>query len=156
MDRHPSNLRPKIRAFLGYYTMVVRAAASCHHHSSIGLYRGSNFSALQLPVNRQAMIEPLVRFQFPFSRGEVMSALREKMECDLKIQGYSAKTVSTYLNCVRDFVIYHGHSPGVAVFLSRHAGPRLGRQGTQDLVGLDQYMWRCIECPRFNEESLEL
>lgn len=40
-----------------------------------------------------------------------MGALREKMERDLKIRGYSAKTVSTYLNCVRDFVIFHGHSP---------------------------------------------
>jgi len=40
-----------------------------------------------------------------------MGALREKMERDLKIRGYSAKTVSTYLQCVRDFVIYHARSP---------------------------------------------
>jgi len=44
-------------------------------------------------------------------KGNVMGVLREKMERDLKIRGYSEKTVSTYLNCVRDFVVFHGRAP---------------------------------------------
>lgn len=43
-----------------------------------------------------------------------MGVLRDKMERDLKIRGYSAKTVSTYLGRVRDFTIFHGRSPDQA------------------------------------------
>lgn len=40
-----------------------------------------------------------------------MSALRDKMERDMKIRGYARRTQLTYLNCVRDLAIFHGRSP---------------------------------------------
>ena len=40
-----------------------------------------------------------------------MGQLRDRMEADLRLKGYSVKTQGTYLQCVTRFVTYHGRSP---------------------------------------------
>jgi len=42
-----------------------------------------------------------------------MGRLRERMKMDLELRGYSPRTRSCYLTCVRDFALHFGRSPEV-------------------------------------------
>lgn len=40
-----------------------------------------------------------------------MGKLRDKMKKDMELKNLSERTIATYLNCMRNFVIYYGKSP---------------------------------------------
>lgn len=40
-----------------------------------------------------------------------MGKLRDKMKKDMELKNLSERTISTYLKCVKNFVIYYGKSP---------------------------------------------